>query len=95
MPNTLPTQITLAQFERIDGLRNRARYDANRRSHVHGQPMRPLHTEAQHQSRLFDALIETVGYANACDIEVLEDFADDLVTACLTGRVETLDVEAA
>ena len=94
MPN-LPTSITLAQFERIDGLRNRARYDANRRSHIHGQPLRPLLTEPQHQSRLFDALIETVGYSAACEIEVLEDFADDLITACLTGRVETLDAEAA
>ena len=94
MPYALPTQITLAQFERIDGLRNRARHDANSRSHIHGQPIRPLLTEVQHQSRLFDALIDAVGYANACEIEVLEEYADDLITACLTGRVETLDVEA-
>ena len=93
--SNLPASITLAQFERIDGLRNAARRDLTRRSHIHGQPILPLANEAQHQSRLFDALIETLGYSVASKIDVLEDFADDLITACLVGRVETLDVEAA
>jgi hypothetical protein len=95
MTYALPTQITLAQFERIDGLRNAARRDLNRRSHVHGQPILPLVNEAQHQSRLFDALIEVLGYSVACEIGVLEDYADDFITACLVGKIETLDVEAA
>lgn len=82
MPNTLPTQITLAQFEAVDAALN-------------GVLRAAAGEEARAESRLFSALIETVGYAAANDIAVLEDYAAELVTACLTGRVETLDVEAA
>lgn len=88
-------QITLTQFERLDRLRNDARHDANRRSHIHGQPIRPLLNEAQHQSRLYDALIEVLGYEAATDIPCLEEYADNLITDCLIGRVDVLDVEAA
>lgn len=88
-------QITLSQFETIDGLRNAARRDDNRTSHITGQPVRPFLTEAQHQSRLFDALIDMLGYQSALDIEDLEVFADDLITCCLIGKIEVLDVEAA
>lgn len=88
-------QITLTQFEQIDGLRNCARRDLNRRSHVHGQPLRPLLTEAQHQSRLFDALIAILGYGVASEIPDLEEYADTLITDCLIGKVAVLDEVAA
>lgn len=86
--------ISLQQFERIDGLRNAARRDANRRSHITGAPIRPLITEAQHESRLFDALIDLLGYQVACEIGDLEEYADSLITDCLIGKVEVLDLEA-
>lgn len=85
--------ITLSQFETIDGLRNAARRDATRVDHRTGQPLRPFATEAQHQSRLFDALIDLLGYGAACDILDLEEYADNLITDCLIGKVEVLDAE--
>ena len=88
-------QITLAQFEKIDGLRDRARRDKNRRSHIHGQPIRPLLTEAQHQSSLFDALTEVLGYSVTSETLSLEEYADNLITDCLIGKVDVLDREAA
>lgn len=88
-------QITLQQFERIDGLRDAARRDENRLCHRTGQPIRPLLTEAQHQSRLFDALIDLLGYKAANDLPSLEEYADNLVTDCLLGKVDVLDAEAA
>ena len=84
--------ITLQQFEQIDGLRNNARRDASPRSHITGQPIRPLLNEAQHQSRLFDALIAALGYSAASEIECLEEYADNLITDCLIGNVEVVDV---
>lgn len=86
--------ITLQQFEQIDGLRNAARRDLNRRCHITGQLIRPLITEAQHESRLFDALINLLGYRAACEIGDLEEYADSLITDCLIGKVEVLDREA-
>ena len=83
--------ITLEQFERIDGLRDAARRDANARSHIHGQPIRPLFNEAQHESRLFDALIDVLGYGTASEIPVLEEYADRLITDCLIGKIEVID----
>ena len=88
-------QLTLQQFERIDGLRDAARRDANRTDHRTGQPIRPLLNEAQHQSRLFDAIIDVLGYQAACEIENLEEYADSLITDCLAGAIEVLDEEAA
>jgi hypothetical protein len=82
MTYTLPTQITLAQFEAVDAAWN-------------GVLRAVAGEEARAESRLFTALIDTLGYAAASDIAVLEDYAAELVTACLLGRVETLDVEAA
>jgi len=87
--------ITLRQFEQIDGLRDAARRDTNRLCHRTGQPIRPLLTEAQHQSRLFDALIAILGFQVANDIPSLEEYADNLITDCLLGKVDVLDVEAA
>jgi hypothetical protein len=87
--------LTLTQFETLDGLRNYARTDANRVSHIHGQPIRALHTDAWHQSRLFDALIEVLGYQAASDIADIEAFADDLITDCLIGKVEVIDLQVA
>lgn len=87
-------QITLSQFERIDGLRIAARCDENRRCHRTGQPIPPLATEAQHQSRLFDALIDLLGYRVANDLPSLEEYADNLITDCLLGKVDVLDAEA-
>jgi hypothetical protein len=88
-------QITLQQFEWIDGLRDKARRDVNRVSHITGQPVEPLLNEAQHQSRLFDALIDMLGYAVASEIPSLEEYADTLITDCLIGNVAVLDGEAA
>ena len=87
--------ITLQQFETIDGLRNAARRDANRTNHITGQPIRPLVTEAQHQSRLFDALIDLLGYQTANEIPDLEEYADNLIIDCLIGKVNVFDREAA
>ena len=87
--------ITLHQFETIDGMRNYARTDANRVSHIHGQPIRALHTDAWHQSRLFNALIDAFGYQAASDIADLEAFADGLITDCLTGKIEVTDAQVA
>jgi len=82
MPNTFPTQITLAQFERIDG----ALSAAFRASDMEA---------ARAESRLFDVLIDTLGYSVASEIPSLTGYAAELVAACLTGSIETLDVEAA
>lgn len=86
--------ITLQQFERIDGLRNNARRDLSRRCHITGQPIRPALTEAQHESRLFDALISIFGFSFANEIVDLEVFADGFITDCLIGKVEVVDMEA-
>jgi hypothetical protein len=80
--HNLPTSITLAQFEAIDGALN----GTFRASDMEA---------ARAESRLFDALIDALGYSAASAIPSLTEYAADLVTACLTGRVETLDVEAA
>ena len=90
--HTFPATISLEAFERIDGLRNAARYDANRRSHIHGQPLRPLLNEAQHESRLFGALVDILGFAAAIEIDDVSEYADGLITACLIGQVETADL---
>lgn len=86
--------ITLQQFEVLNGLRNRARADMDRRSYLTGQPIRPLLNAAQHQARLFDALIEALGYQAASEIDCLEDYADNLITDCLIGKVEVVDALA-
>jgi hypothetical protein len=88
-------RITLHQFEQIDSLRDAARRDADRRDHRTGAPIRPFLNEAQHQSRLFDALIGILGYQAANDIPSLEEYADTLITDCLIGKVAVLDGEAA
>ena len=87
--------ISLSQFETLDGLRNYARTDACRVSHIHGQPIRALHSDAWHQSRLFDALIAVLGYEAASDIADIEAFADNLITDCLIGKVEVINAQVA
>jgi hypothetical protein len=80
-------QITLHHYEKIDGLRIAARRDANRRDHRTDQPIRPFLNEAQHESRLFDALIDLLGYQVANELPSLEEYADNIITDCLTGKV--------
>lgn len=87
-------QITLSQFERIDRLRRAARRDANPRDHRTGQPIRPMLNEAQHQSRLFDAMIDVLGYQAASDLPSLEDYADNLITQALLCQINVVDAEA-
>jgi len=86
-------QITLSQFEQIDRLRNRARRDASARSHISGQPIRPLLNEAQHEARLYDAIIGIIGYDNAVNVADLAHYADSLITDCLIGKVDVVDAE--
>ena len=76
---TLPTTITLGQFEAIDGARSTMLY------------CRP-EDEARAESRLFTILIDTLGYNTANDIPNLGAYADELVAACLIGMVEVEDV---
>lgn len=78
---THPNHITLAQFERIDAALSATFYASDAEA-------------ARAESRLFDALVDALGYSVASEIASLTEYAADLVTACLTGRVETLDVEA-
>lgn len=87
--------ITLAQFERIDGIRRAMLRDMSAHSHITGQPIRPVLNDAQHENRLFDAIIDLIGYADACEIGDLGEYADSLITDCLTGKVDVLDGEAA
>ena len=81
MTQTLPPQISLAQFERIDALRADL-YAATT-------------TAARAESRLFDELIVVLGYQVANDIPDVGAYASELIIACLTGRVGTIDREAA
>lgn len=98
MTYTLPTQITLAQFERIDGLFN----DCLRRPQIEDVMAHPLASRDYVRTvffvpewKLFDACVEAIGYAAASAYASATECAADLLTACLLGRVETLDVEAA
>ena len=98
MTNALPTQITLAQFETIDGLFN----DCLRRPLIEDVIAHPLASRDYLRTvfyvpewKLFDACVEAIGYAAASEYAGAVECAADLLTACLTGRVETLDVEAA
>ena len=82
MSYTFPTEITLAQFERIDGALSAAILASDMEA-------------ARAESRLFDALIDALGYSVASEIPSLTGYAMELIAACLTGSIETLDVEAA
>jgi hypothetical protein len=80
--SNLPTSITLADFEAVDA--------------AYGSLLRAApEQEARMESRLFSALVGALGFMAAIDIDDVRAYAADLLTACLTGRVETLDVEAA
>ena len=90
-------QITLTQFERIDGIRS-SMLHAERGLPASvctfpAQMSRDVQNIARLESRLFDAIIDVVGYADACDIGDLGEYADSLVTDCLLGKVDVLDVE--
>jgi len=98
MPNTFPTQITLAQFERIDGLFN----DCLRRPQIEDVMAHPYATRDYLRTvffapewKLFDACVDAIGYPAASAYTSATECAAELLTACLIGKVETLDVEAA
>jgi hypothetical protein len=98
MTNALPTQITLAQFEIIDGLFN----DCLRRPQIEDVMAHPYATRDYLRTvffvpewKLFDACIEAMGYSAASEYASASECAAALLTACLTGKVETLDAEAA
>lgn len=76
-------QITLAQFEKIDGALQTFF------AHEHGR------YAAVSESRLFDALIDLLGYPKANEIPSVSEYASQLVTGCLTGKIAVLDGEVA
>lgn len=92
-------QITLTQFERIDGIRSSMlRAERGLPASVCTFPAQMVPAAcnlARMESRLFDAIIDVVGYADACEIGDLGEYADSLITDCLIGKVEVCDVEAA
>ena len=79
--DALPSDITLDQFERIDALRADLYAATN--------------NAARAESRMFDELIVVLGYQVANDIPDVGAYASELIIACLTGRVGTIDREAA
>ena len=98
MTDALPTQITLAQFEAIDSLFN----DCLRRPLIEDVIAHPLASQDYIRTvfyvpewKLFDACVDAIGYDAASEYASAVECAGDLLTACLLGRVETLDVEAA
>lgn len=92
-------QITLQQFEQIDGIRSqmlRAERALPLSVVTFPRQAAPVAVNmARLESRLFDAIIDVVGYAAASDIADLGKWADTLVTDCLIGKVSVLDGEAA
>ena len=74
-------QITLSQFEQIDGIRC-----AMLRSE--GLP-----DEARLEGRLFTALVDTFGFAAIKDVPSVGEYADELICDCLTGKRDILDDE--
>ena len=92
-------QISLTQFEQIDGIRSEMlRADRGLPLSVVTFPRQAAPAAvnlARLESRLFDAAIEVLGYADACEIADLGEWADSLITDCLIGKVSVLDAEAA
>lgn len=92
-------QISLTQFEQIDGIRSEMlRADRALPLSVVTFPRQAAPAAvnlARLESRLFDAAIEMLGYADACEIADLGEWADSLITDCLIGKVAILDAEAA
>lgn len=92
-------QISLTQFEQIDGIRSQMlRADRGLPLSVVTFPRQAAPAAvnlARLESRLFDAAIEMLGYADACEIADLGEWADSLITDCLIGKVSVLDAEAA
>jgi hypothetical protein len=93
-----PSSITLAQFEVMDGLFN----DCLRRPQIEDVMAHPYATRDYLRTvfflpewKLFDACVEAIGHSAASAYASATECASDLLAACLTGRVETLDVEAA
>lgn len=92
-------QISLTQFEQIDGIRSEMlRADRGLPLSVVTFPRQAAPAAAnlaRLESRLFDAAIDMLGYADACEIADLGEWADSLITDCLIGKVSVLVVEAA
>lgn len=91
--------ITLHHFETIDGIRSQMlRADRALPLSVVTFPRQaaPVAVNvARLESRLFDAAIDLLGYADACEIADLGEWADCLVTDCLLGKIDIIDPEAA
>lgn len=91
-------QITLCQFEQIDGLFNHClRRPALERVMAHPLASREYVNEVYFRPewKLLDACVEAVGldYANSFPSAI--DAAATILTDCLTGNLEVVDVEAA
>lgn len=71
-------QITLSQYEQIDGA-----YSAW-----------CLREDAAAESRLFDALIGLLGYQAANELPSVQDYAHKLILDVMTGELGIVDVEA-
>jgi hypothetical protein len=88
-------QITTTNLNKIATLRKRMLRDLNNISYLTGQRLRPQLNEAQHEARLFGALVDAFGLRFANDIADVGEFADDLATMEYLGQLEILEVEAA
>ena len=80
--------ITLQQFEAIDGL--------NSQIICMGDFMSLPIDQARHfvrlTNRLFDACIDAVGYDSARSFPSAEECAATIITGCLSGTIETVDL---
>lgn len=85
-------QVTLSQFEQVDGLlanllrRGELNHAAMTRDAVRSWMM--------HEWLLTDALVEVIGLDAVQSFPSAEACASDLIARCLTGEVEVIDAEA-
>lgn len=90
--------ITLQQFEQIDGLFNACLYRPDlERVMAHPLASAEYLREVYHRPewKLFDACVEVIGLDAAQAFPSAIDCAAAILTDCLTGKVEVLDMEAA
>lgn len=94
---TSMSKITLQQFEQIDGLFNHCRH----RPELEAVSSHPLASADYIRSvyfrpewELMDACIEAIGYDAANDFPSAIDCAASILTDCLIGKVEVVDMEA-
>lgn len=74
--------ISLANFEALDEAFNYWRQSVETR------------LEARAESRLFGVLVDVFGFAAANEINNVVEYAAEVLTDCLIGKTEVIDVEA-